>query len=235
VDEQEGSRKQEAEKLKFLPIMWVKKKKLNGKVPVSKRDSKGHLYIVAEYDDTMKGRVIPDNQVVRAKNRRWFTQNKVNNFELKSTPCCPTYGVCKVCFSSGPVHMLCQKCKTKGHRYYLLRMNGVCGKILDAEWILGFFGTSHVDVRADKTQNWLTQKIWNVSREGVKAYIEWAWPARKHWREDDPGYTGKVFRLFMDGIEMDGAGAWDAIENPVEILKWDNPNMYPGDNDDDEY
>jgi hypothetical protein len=28
----------------------------------------GPLYIVAEYDDTIKGKVIPDNQGVRAKN-----------------------------------------------------------------------------------------------------------------------------------------------------------------------
>jgi hypothetical protein len=80
-------------------------------------ECKGHLYIVAEYDDKMRGKVIPDDQVVRAKNGRWFTQDKVNNFKLKSTPRCPTYGVCQHCFSSEPVHMLYQKCKTKGHRY----------------------------------------------------------------------------------------------------------------------
>jgi hypothetical protein len=72
---------------------WVKKK-LHGKVSDTTRDSKGHLSIVAEYDDKMEGKVIPDGQVVRANNGRWFTQNKIDNFELKSTPRCPTYGAC---------------------------------------------------------------------------------------------------------------------------------------------
>jgi hypothetical protein len=232
MDEQEGSRKREAEKPKFPPIMWVKKKKVNGKLP---RDSKGHLYIVAEYDDTMRGKVIPDNQVVRAKNGQWFTQDKVDNFELKGMPRCPTYGVCQHCFSSGLVHMLCQKCKTKGHRYYIPRMNGVCGKILDSEWISQFFGTSHVDMRADKTQNWLTQMIWTMSPRTVEAYIKMMWPARILLRKEDSEYWRGALRQFEEGMEVEGAGIWDAIENPVEILRWDNPNMYCGDNDDDEY
>jgi hypothetical protein len=155
MDEHEDSKKRAGEEPKYLPIRWVKKK-LNGKVPDTKRDSKGHLYIVAEYDDKMEGKVIPDNQVVRANNGHWFTQNEINNFELKSTPRCPTSGVCSYCFGSGPVHMLCQKCKTKYHQYFIPRMNG---KILDAEWISRFFGTSHIDVRADKTQNWITQRF----------------------------------------------------------------------------
>jgi hypothetical protein len=110
MDEHKDSKKQAGEKLKYPPIRWVKNK-LNRKVPDTKRDNKGHLYMVAEYDDQMEGKVIPDNQVVRANNGRWFTPNKVENFELKSTPRCPTYGVCDHCFGSGPVHMLCQKCK----------------------------------------------------------------------------------------------------------------------------
>jgi hypothetical protein len=129
MGEQEDSKKQAGEKPKYPPFRW-EKKKLNGKVPDIKRDSKGHLYIVAEYDDKMEGKMIPDDLVIRANNGCWFTQNKIDNFELKSTPRCPTYGVCSYCFSSGPVHMLCQKCKMERQRYCIPRMNG---KILDAE------------------------------------------------------------------------------------------------------
>jgi hypothetical protein len=131
--------------------------------------------------------------------------------------------------------MLCQKCKKKGHRYYIPRMDGVCGKILDAEWISWFFGTSHVDVRADKTRNWLTQMMWNMSSRTVEAYIKMMWPAGKLLKKVDLEYWRGVLRLFKEGIKVNGAGIWDAIENPVEILKWDNPDMYRGDNDDDEY
>jgi hypothetical protein len=47
-------------------------------------------------------------------------------------------------------------------------------------------------------------------------------------KELDPKYWSKCMALFYDGISADGAGIWDAIENPVEILRWDNPNMYRG-------
>jgi hypothetical protein len=104
------------------------------------------------------------------------------------------------------------------------------GKILDAEWISRFFWTSHIDVRADKTQNWITQKIWNISPSGLVAYIKMMWPARILLREDDPEYWRQVVRPFEDGIKVEGAGIWDAIENPVKILRWDNPDMYRGGN-----
>jgi hypothetical protein len=89
MGEHKNSKKRAGEKPKYPPFRR-EKKKLNGKVPDIKRDSKGHRYIVAEYNDKMKGKVIPDNQAVRANNGRWFTQNEIKNFELKSTPCCPT-------------------------------------------------------------------------------------------------------------------------------------------------
>jgi hypothetical protein len=41
MDENKNSKKQVGAKLKYLPIRWVKKK-LYGKVPDTKRDSKGH-------------------------------------------------------------------------------------------------------------------------------------------------------------------------------------------------
>jgi hypothetical protein len=90
------------------------------------------------------------------------------------------------------------------------------GKMLDAEWISRFFGTSHIDVRADKTQNWITQKIWNICPSALVAYIKMMWLARILLREDDPEYWCGVVRLFEDGIRVDGTDIWDAIENPVE-------------------
>jgi hypothetical protein len=61
------------------------------------------------------------------------------------------------------------------------------------------------------------------------------WLAGKLLRKEDPEYWRGVLRLFEEGIKVEGTGIWDAIENPVEILKRDNPDMYRGDNDDDEY
>jgi hypothetical protein len=62
------------------------------------------MYIVREYKNEMRGKKIPDNMVVRADNGRWFTHDEVENFVMKSTSLCPTYGVCDHCFGSGPVH-----------------------------------------------------------------------------------------------------------------------------------
>jgi hypothetical protein len=42
-------------------------------------------------------------------------------------------------------------------------------------------------------------------------------------------------KLFDDGVKADGAGIWDATEIPVKNLRWDNPDMYRGDDNDDEY
>jgi hypothetical protein len=92
------------------------KRPTNGPIPGVVRDSKGHMYIVREFKEEMRGKKIPDDMVVRAENGRWFTQNEVENFVMKSTPRCPTYGVCAHCFRSGPVHMFC---KVKGHRYFI--------------------------------------------------------------------------------------------------------------------
>jgi hypothetical protein len=193
------------------------------------------LYIGREFKEEMRGKKIPDDMVVKAANGRWFTKPEINDFVLKSTPRCPTYGVCSVCFSSGPVHMLCQKCKEEGHRYFIQRIDGVCGKFLDAEWISRFFGTTHVDVRADKTQKWPTQKIWDLSRNSIEAYIRNVWPARKLLREYNEDYWGRILDVFMEGIRAEDPGIWDANENPVQILKWDDPDMYRGKNDNDEY
>jgi hypothetical protein len=110
--------------------------------------------------------------VVRANNGRWFTHDKVEDFVLKSTPHCPTYGVCNHCFGSGPVHMLCQKCRMKDQRYIIAKKNG---KILDAEWVSQFFGISHLDLRADRTQNWISKRIWIVSRIQLEIYTQCRW------------------------------------------------------------
>jgi hypothetical protein len=169
------------------------KRNLNGKIPNTIRDSKGHLYM-AEYNDQMKGMVIPDSQVVRENNGQWFTHDKVENFVVKSTPRCPTYGVCDHCFASGPVHMLCQKCKMKGQRYIIAKKNG---RILDVEWVSRFFRTSHLDVRADRTQNWMTQQIWIVSGIQLQVYTQCRWPAGKLLRKEDPKYWYKCIWNYL--------------------------------------
>jgi hypothetical protein len=62
----------------------------------------------------MAGTKIPDKMVVRAANRRWFTNEEEQNFKLKSMlDRSPAYGICGVCADSGPAGMHCQFCKEK--------------------------------------------------------------------------------------------------------------------------
>jgi hypothetical protein len=211
------------------------KRPTSGPIPKAVRNSNGHMYIVTAFEEEMRGKKIPDKMVVKAANGRWFTEQEKIDFQMKSTPRCPTYGVCTVCLSSGPVHMLCQKCKEEGRRYYIPRIGGVCGKLLDAEWISRFFGTTHVDVRADKAQNWLTQKIWDLSERKIEDYIKNVWPARKLLRERDENYCSGVLDVFMQGTRVEYHGMWDADDHPVEVFQWDDPDRYRGKNGDDEY
>jgi hypothetical protein len=83
-------------------------------------------------------------------------------------------------------------------------------------------------VRVDRAQNWITQQIWIVSGTQLQAYTQWRWPARKLLREEDPKYWFKCMELFEDEVHANSSGLWDAIENPVKILRWDNPDMYRG-------
>jgi hypothetical protein len=207
----------------------VHQKETRGGIPdVARRNSNGHMYILREYKDEMKGKKIPDGMVISAENGCWFTEDKVTNFVMKSSPGCPTYGVCDHCFGSVPVHMLCQKCRRKGQRYIIAKRNG---KILDAEWVLRFFGTSHVDVRADTTQNWITQRIWTMSKIQLQIHTQCRWPARKLLKEENPKFWCKYMEIFDDGVTVNGTGLWDAIENPVKILRWDDPNEYHGEDE----
>jgi hypothetical protein len=52
------------------------------------------MYIMREYREEMAG-MIPDEMVMRAANGRWFTNEEIQDFKSKSTPRCPTHGVCE--------------------------------------------------------------------------------------------------------------------------------------------
>jgi hypothetical protein len=73
------------------------KRPTSGPIPDVVRNSDGHMYIVRAFKEEMRGKKIPDDMVVKAANGRWFTEQEKNDFMMKSTPRCPTYGVCSVC------------------------------------------------------------------------------------------------------------------------------------------
>jgi hypothetical protein len=97
--------------------------------------------------------------------------------------------------------------------------------------VLRFFGSSHLDVRADRTQNWITQRIWTMSEIQIQIYIQCRWPVGKLLVKENPKFWCKYMEIFDDGVTVNGAGLWDAIENPVKILRWDDPDVHRGEDE----
>jgi hypothetical protein len=69
-------------------------------------------YILMEYNKSMFETVIPDNKVIRPINCRCYTDLDPVDWGENSIDRCPTYGVCRVCCSSGPTGRRCVKCGT---------------------------------------------------------------------------------------------------------------------------
>jgi hypothetical protein len=106
--------------------------------------------------------------------------------------------------------MLCQKCRNNDEIYQIQKR---IGKFLDVERISRFFGTSHLDVRADKTQKWPTQKIWMMSGMEIQIYTMYRWPTGKLLKKENPKFWADYMEIFDDGIIAESARLWDAIEN----------------------
>jgi hypothetical protein len=67
--------------------------------------------ILMDYDESMGEVVIPDNKVIRPVNRWCYTNLDPVHWGENSIDGCPTYGVCRVCCSSGPTERRCVKCE----------------------------------------------------------------------------------------------------------------------------
>jgi hypothetical protein len=102
-------------------------------------------------------------------------------------------------------------------------------KFIDAEWISRFFGTSHLDVRADRTQDWPMQKIWTLTDVQLQVYMMRRWPPGVLMKEEQPTLWTVYLELLNDEIRKENPGPWDSWDNPVKILKQDDPNVYYGD------
>jgi hypothetical protein len=114
------------------------------------------MYIMRGYTDDMKGTKIPDIMVVKPMNGRYITERDGEDWPMKSTDRCPTYGLCKECASSGPAGMHCQLCKDKQVYYKCPWMGGMSEprKWIDAEWISRMVKMTHVEAGADRIQTY---------------------------------------------------------------------------------
>jgi hypothetical protein len=104
-----------------------------------------------DYNENMGDGVIPDNKVIRPKNCCCYTILDPVFWGANSIDRCPTYGVCRVCCSSGPKGRYCQMCKNKDVIYVcmLIILKNNRGeeitRMVDALWILRIFEATHID------------------------------------------------------------------------------------------
>jgi hypothetical protein len=109
-----------------------------------------------DYNESMFETVIPDNKVIRPINRRCYTNLDPVDWGENSIDRCLTYGVCRVCCSSGPTGRRCVKCGTHNVIYVciLIVLKDDKGeeitRMIEAQWILHIFEATHLDAQADR-------------------------------------------------------------------------------------
>jgi hypothetical protein len=104
-----------------------------------------------DYDKSMGDVVIPDNKVIRPMNCWCYTKLDPVHWGENSIDGCPTYGVCGVCFSSGPTGRRCLICCNNDVIYVCMSIilkddrGEEITRMIDAQWILRTFEATHMD------------------------------------------------------------------------------------------
>jgi hypothetical protein len=143
----------------------------------------------------MAGMDIPYRWKVHSEHGRLYKAREELAFIRDSTAACPTYGVCYWCFGSGPTNMHCQVCQKEGHTYTTLVNDE--RTIIDAEWVLIFFGTTHLTAKADRAHNWTgSQPVQKVAIDDVKLFMHERW----HDRNEQADFRIGTWELFRDGL-----------------------------------
>ncbi len=111
------------------------------------------------FTEDQRGKDIRDEDVVRPSNHRHTEQGKdeTHTWKEKSQSRCPTYGSCNMCYTCGPVGMLCKKCRQpdQGGSYeqiYKILFYQQC--VLDSITIAKMVGAGQHIAKADRTYQW---------------------------------------------------------------------------------
>ena len=154
----------------------------------------------------------------------FFREDEAIRFWEKSTTACPTYGLCKWCFGSGPVGLHCQNCK-KDDCFYKVVMKKRDKKILDAEWISRYFGTTHLVAKADRTQHKWVTPMQKIGYDAIMEFVDHRW---KHKGRNDAFRRGTM-HLSDDGSSIEAIGQWDYPRaGGVTTLIVDQDEMFNG-------
>lgn len=113
--------------------------------------------IIVGYDESMRGKLISKEHVIRAKNGYYYTEEECMAFRQRSTAGCPTYGNCNKCFQSGPVGQRCNRCRSRNSGYMIIVTQPPKKPqlVIDAEYFGKMCGEGHQVAMADRVHKWI--------------------------------------------------------------------------------
>jgi hypothetical protein len=144
-------------------------------------------------------RPIADADVVRPSNHIWcrVCGPEAQRFRDKSSPWCPTYGNCDVCYMSGPVGQICSGCNDKTVGYVVVFYQE---KIIDAQFLATFFGKGHVVAKANRKYAWLRTPSGNLNSDMLSIKLDIKHRAIEDSAQRDAAVQSDLF-LFWEAVE----------------------------------
>jgi hypothetical protein len=129
-------------------------------------------YILMDYNKSMFETLIPDNKVIRPINCWCYTNLDPMDWGENIMDRCLTYGVCRVCCSSGPTERRSVKCGIENVIYVCISIvlkdnkGEKITRMVDAQWISCIFEATHLKAQADRVQVTLTVDPWGYATMG---------------------------------------------------------------------
>ena len=107
-------------------------------------------FIVVSYTPDQAGQPIRDEDIIRADNGMFFTQDEIAHFRDGSRMRCPTYGTCTGCWKAGPVGKRCNDCDDDHIGFKVVFIGVGTGRTVDSEFIARFFNKGIEQALADR-------------------------------------------------------------------------------------
>ena len=128
--------------------------------------------IVVAYTDDQEGKDIKDEDVVRAENGLFYTEEEIGRFRKRSRARCPTYGSCEYCYKAGPVGLKCDDCDGIG-TYKVVYAHPqedkrYARRIVDSEQLAKWFNRSTQIAKADRMFDWGTTPVMFIEKRIVE-------------------------------------------------------------------
>ena len=112
---------------------------------------------------------IRDEDVIRPYNYKYTHGTEEQKAWRKTRDVAiPTYGICAVCYSSGPAFKRCKFC---GHEKYRTLVRGKA--ILDSQTIGQRFNKPHETAQASEKQHWIRMDTVNLGYDRLKILAEY--------------------------------------------------------------